>query len=73
MVNMLTYIVGTRAGTFPHTIVVVGKPSFYERAGFSLGRAQQLSSPYPLSQTLIARRGDDIPEEELVYPRAFGI
>ncbi len=56
----------------PSTIVVLGKPSFYERAGFSLARAQRLTSPYPLDHTLIARPGDDLPEETLVYPAAFG-
>ncbi|WP_323784414.1 N-acetyltransferase [Leisingera sp.] len=55
----------------PGTIVVLGKPSFYGRHGFSLARAQKLSSPYPLEYTLILRRGDDTPEAELIYPRAF--
>jgi len=57
----------------PSTIVVLGKPSFYERAGFSLARAQRLTSPYPIDHTLIARPGDDVPEETLVYPPAFGV
>ncbi|KIC35538.1 GNAT family N-acetyltransferase [Leisingera sp. ANG-M7] len=55
----------------PRTIVVLGKPSFYGRYGFSLERARKLKSPYPLEYTLILRRGDDVPEAELVYPRAF--
>ena len=55
----------------PTTIVVVGRPSFYERAGFSAARAQSLTSPYPLEYTLIARPGDDTPAEALVYPPAF--
>jgi putative acetyltransferase len=55
----------------PGTIVVLGKPSFYGRHGFSLARARKLKSPYPLEYTLILRRGDDVPEAELVYPRAF--
>jgi putative acetyltransferase len=57
---------------FPDTIVVLGEPAFYERCGFSLARAQRLISPYPLSHTMIARRGEDVPEETLVYPAAFG-
>lgn len=57
----------------PDTIVVLGKPSFYERAGFSLSRAQKLSSPYPIKHTLIARRSDDVPVETLVYPPAFDV
>ncbi|WP_425406027.1 GNAT family N-acetyltransferase [Hwanghaeella sp.] len=55
----------------PHTVVVLGKRSFYERAGFSSARARRLVSPYPLEHTLIARPGDDVPEETLLYPRAF--
>ncbi|KIC12241.1 GNAT family acetyltransferase [Leisingera sp. ANG-M1] len=55
----------------PETIVVLGKPSFYGRYGFSLERAQKLKSPYPLKYTLILRHGDDVPEAELIYPRAF--
>lgn len=55
----------------PETIVVLGKPSFYGRAGFSLERARRLSSPYPVEYTLILRRGDDVPETELIYPKAF--
>lgn len=53
------------------TLVVLGKPSFYGRCGFSLERAARLTSPYPISHTLIARAGDDVPEETLVYPAAF--
>ena len=55
----------------PETIVVLGKPSFYGRYGFSLERARKLKSPYPLEYTLILRRGEDVPEAELIYPRAF--
>lgn len=54
------------------TLVVLGEPTFYARCGFSVERAQRLTSPYPLSHTLIARPGDDVPEETLVYPAAFG-
>jgi putative acetyltransferase len=53
------------------TLVVVGKPSFYARCGFSAKRAARLRSPWPAANTLIAREGQDIPEERLVYPRAF--
>lgn len=53
------------------TLVVVGKPSFYARAGFSLERAARLRGPYPVANTLIARPGDDVPQEQLVYPAAF--
>lgn len=53
------------------TLVVLGKPSFYARAGFSLERAARLTSPYPISHTLIARAGADVPERHLIYPAAF--
>lgn len=55
----------------PSTLVVVGKPSFYARAGFSQARAAGLTSEYPLEYTLIARVGDDVPRETLIYPAAF--
>lgn len=53
------------------SIVVLGKPSFYQRAGFSLDRARNLTSPYPLEYTLILRHGEEAPEATLVYPSAF--
>ena len=56
---------------FATTLVVIGNPSFYERCGFSRARAARLTSPYPRSQTMIARRGDEVPEATLVYPAAF--
>lgn len=62
---------GLLHGDEPPTLVVVGKPSFYARVGFSLERAARLTSPYPIKNTLIARPGDDVPELELVYPAAF--
>jgi putative acetyltransferase len=55
----------------PKAVVVLGNPSFYGRWGFSLDRAQKLRSPYPIEYTLILRRGEDVPEETLIYPRAF--
>ncbi len=53
------------------TLVVLGKPSFYTRCGFSHPRAARLTSPYGANHTLIARPGQDIPEERLIYPAAF--
>ena len=61
-----------KAGDDLPTLVVLGEPSFYTRAGFSLERAARLTSPYPISHTLIARAGDDVPERQLIYPPAFG-
>ncbi len=57
--------------SLPEAIVVLGRPSFYARAGFSLERAQNLISPYPLDHTLILKRGDDVPRSKLIYPAAF--
>ena len=60
-----------REHDFPKTVVAIGKARFFERAGFSLTRARRLISPYPASDTLIARPGDDIPNETLEFPAAF--
>ncbi len=56
------------AGTY---VVVLGQPEFYTRCGFSKSRAANLSSPYPITRTLLAGPGDDVPEEKLIYPKAF--
>lgn len=57
------------------TVVVLGKPSFYGRCGFSSSRAAGLTSPYPLQNTLISGpRTDsptDNPSQTLIYPTAF--
>ena len=62
---------GWLLGEEPVTLVVLGRPSFYARVGFSLARAVRLRSPYPVDHTLILRPGVDLPEAELVYPVAF--
>lgn len=53
------------------TLVVLGKPSFYARCGFSQPRAARFGGPYPQDHTLIARSGDDSPVGTLIYPPAF--
>ncbi len=53
------------------TTVVLGKPSFYARCGFSQSRAANLTSPYPVINTLISRPAGDTPNEALIYPTAF--
>lgn len=53
------------------TTVVLGEPGFYGRCGFSSARAAALTSPYPIAYTLLARPGEDIPQETLRYPAAF--
>jgi putative acetyltransferase len=52
-------------------VVVLGEVGFYQRAGFSQARAAKVKSPYPVEHTLLAGPGEDAPEVELVYPRAF--
>lgn len=53
-------------------VVVLGQPEFYAKAGFSQARAARLTSPYPVDYTLLAGGGDTVPDQTLVYPRAFG-
>jgi putative acetyltransferase len=53
------------------TVVVLGPPSLYARAGFSTERAARLVTPYPLGATSIARPGSDMPAVRLVYDPAF--
>lgn len=55
-----------------NTIVVLGAPAFYERAGFSRARAQNLTSPYPIEHTMIVNADQDSPTETLVYAKPFG-
>ncbi|MEM6589312.1 MAG: N-acetyltransferase [Pseudomonadota bacterium] len=52
-------------------VVVVGEPALYTRCGFDLGRAARLTSPYPITYTLLAGPGEDVPEVRLQYPKAF--
>ncbi|MEM7732904.1 MAG: GNAT family N-acetyltransferase, partial [Pseudomonadota bacterium] len=52
-------------------VVVLGEPAFYARSGFDLSRAERLTSPYPITHTLLAGPGDDVPELALQYPKAF--
>ncbi|PIE13412.1 MAG: GNAT family N-acetyltransferase [Rhodobacterales bacterium] len=53
-------------------VVVLGEPGFYEKAGFSHARAARMTSPYPISHTLLAGPGEQAPEVTLTYPSAFG-
>ena len=53
------------------TIVVLGAPAFYEKAGFSTKRAKNLTSPYPISHTMITGPGDDAPQHALTYAKPF--
>jgi putative acetyltransferase len=62
---------GLVLGEEPATLVVLGKPGFYARAGFSSARAARLRAPYPVEYLLIARPGEDVPELDLIYPQAF--
>ena len=53
------------------TIVVLGAAPFYERAGFSIARAANLTSPYPITNTMLAGDGENAPTETLIYPKAI--
>ncbi len=56
----------------PSPVVVVGKPSYYERFGFSASSARDLRSLYPLAYTAIYPSDTCVPSgTELIYPRAF--
>ncbi|MFT5061272.1 MAG: putative acetyltransferase [Dinoroseobacter sp.] len=53
-------------------VVVLGKPSYYERFGFSVSSACDLRSAYPLAYTAIYPEDTPVPSgTELIYPRAF--
>ncbi|WP_303396727.1 GNAT family N-acetyltransferase [Yoonia sp. 1_MG-2023] len=51
-------------------VVVLGEPNFYQRAGFSSDYAKNMTSPYPIKNTLIAGV-DHAPKQSLAYPAAF--
>ncbi|WP_254054535.1 GNAT family N-acetyltransferase [Roseovarius sp. EL26] len=68
MIGMLT----AWAQASRNTVVVLGQVGFYGRAGFNAERAAKLTSPYPIEHTLLAGPGEDVPEKELIYPKAFG-
>jgi putative acetyltransferase len=53
------------------TLVVLGDPEFYRRAGFYSERAAGLVTPQDRGVVLIARPGEDVPEARLVWPDAF--
>lgn len=63
---------GSNPADFPVQVVVLGDPGFYGRAGYSLDRARNLTSPYPIAHTLLAGVGEEAPHEQLRYPAAFG-
>ncbi len=56
---------------FPDTIVVPCNGAFFQRAGFSSARARHLASAHPMVGFSIARYGDDVPRETLVFPPAL--
>ena len=67
LVSMAVQLMALRGAT----VVVLGKPSFYGRCGFSNARAAGLRAPYRNANLLIARAGEDVPEVEVIYPAAF--
>jgi putative acetyltransferase len=59
------------ASAAKQTIVVLGNPGFYEKAGFSRALAAQLDTPYPSEFTMMMGPHADPPKTTLVYPKAF--
>lgn len=56
----------------PSPVVVLGKPSYYKRFGFSVSSACDLRSAYPLAYTSFYPADTPVPSgTELIYPRAF--
>ena len=53
------------------TIVVVGDRKFYSNCGFLATRAARLMTPFGAKNTLIISPEVKVPQERLVYPRAF--
>jgi hypothetical protein len=53
------------------TFVVRGSPRFDARCDFPKERAARLTSPDPIRQTLIARTGQNMPQETLICRAAF--
>lgn len=52
-------------------IVVLGQPAFYAAAGFTQSHAENLTSPYPIKNTLLAGMTEPGPAQTLVYSKAF--
>ncbi|WP_245882506.1 GNAT family N-acetyltransferase [Yoonia sediminilitoris] len=52
-------------------VVVLGSVGFYEKAGFSQAKAANLTSPYPIANTMLAGMDKPAPAQRLVYPAAF--
>jgi putative acetyltransferase len=51
-------------------VVVLGEPAFYESAGFDRAAAAHLTSPYPISHTMLAGVSG-APKTTLQYPDPF--
>lgn len=51
-------------------VVVVGSPDFYEKCGFSREAAKNLTSPYPIENTMLVGVSGS-PSETLIYPTEF--
>jgi putative acetyltransferase len=52
-------------------VVVLGDVAFYTRCGFDQKRAVRLTSPYPITHTLLAGPGSNVPQAVLTYPKPF--
>lgn len=67
-------LIHTALGVVESPVVVLGEPDYYARFGFSVGRAAQLVSPYPLEYTALYEPdpSGEPPVARLVYADAFG-
>lgn len=54
-------------------VVVLGDPAYYARFGFDIGRAEQMTSPFPIAYTgVFLPQGAAVAgTEELIYAPAF--
>lgn len=68
---MVQDIVDDLAKGMGRTLVVVGDGKFYRKSGFLATRAARLLTPFGAKNTLLISPDMKVPEERLVYPRAF--
>ena len=68
---MVQDIVDELAKGAGRTMVVVGHSGIFERSGFRAAAAARLVTPFGARNTLLKSAETAVPQERLVYPRAF--
>ena len=53
-------------------VVALHTPEFFTRAGFSQPRTEGLTSPVAPADLTLAGPGDEVPQQALSFPKAFG-